>query len=227
MPRFKSIKERFLKRGDDIHKTVESIENVYDAFSAHCEHLKDFPNVFVCKGEDLSTNISDIMSFLSSTSDYSLDDVSSYVSKFVSCAGGESYPLSFITYDDGTFKDADLEILNYKPESEYYEKIFNSLHEKISNELDGKNEYSRIEDAFSRRFVYTDNSCISFIQASVRNNIFDFHIMIRSSDVKKIFPYDIKFLYYLASTCFSEYFSCSGCLFTRMRFNLNSAHIIV
>ena len=52
----------------------------------------------------------------------------------------------------------------------------------------------------------------------------DFHVVIRSTEVKEIFPYDLKFLYYLASTCFNRFNDvCNG---VRLRFDLNSAHII-
>ena len=112
----------------------------------------------------------------------------------------------------------------YKPEKEYYEKIYSRFHEKVDNELLGKNEYSRVESPSSRRFVHTDNSCISFIQLSIRERVLDFHVVVRSSDVKNIFPHDLKFLYYLASTCYNKFQGEVD--MARLRFNLNSAHII-
>ena len=112
----------------------------------------------------------------------------------------------------------------HKSESDYYNEIFSKLHTKISDELRGENEYKRVEDFRSRRFVYTDDTCISFIQIAIRDRVMDFHVVIRSTNVKDIFPYDIKFLYYLASTCYNRF--ADSCDKVRMRFNLNSAHII-
>ena len=103
-------------------------------------------------------------------------DIAEEVTQFVNFSGGESYPLAFTIYDDGKFENVDSNILKYEPEAEYYEKIFTSLHNKITAELDGKNEYSRREDHSSRRFVYTNDSCISFIQVTVRDDVLDFHV---------------------------------------------------
>ena len=87
-----------------------------------------------------------------------------------------------------------------------------------------KNEYKRIEDFTSRRFVHTDDTCISFIQVAVRDGLMDFHTVIRSSGTNSVFPYDLKFLYYLASTCYNRF--NNHCDYVRIRFNLNSAHIV-
>ena len=112
----------------------------------------------------------------------------------------------------------------YPSEADYYSGIYNDLHDKINKELRGENEYSRTQDITSRRFVYASDSCISFIQVAIRNRVMDFHVVIRSSDTKNIFPHDLKFLYYLASTCYKRF--VNTCSSVRMRFNLNSAHII-
>ena len=127
-------------------------------------------------------------------------------------------------YDDGKFEEAKKESMNYELEKEYYEKIYNKLHTKISMEMDGQNEYGRREDPSSRRFVYTDDSCISFIQLAIRNRLMDFHVVIRSSDTKKTFEHDLKFLYYLSSTCYDLFYE--ECDRVRLRFNLNSGHAI-
>ena len=102
--------------------------------------------------------------------------------------------------------------------------IHDSLIHKIEMELSGENEYNRVEDFESRRFIFADKSCISFIQVAIRNNIMDFHVVLRSTDVVTTFPHDLKFLYYLASRCWNKIgLGCDSC---RLRFNLNSAHII-
>ena len=100
---------------------------------------------------------------------------------------------------DGDFQEGShVKSMDYEPEKRNIMKKYTiTFHEKISNELSGNNEYNRIESiSNSRRFVYTDDSCISFIQLSIRNKKMDFHVVIRSSDVENIFPHDLKFLYY-------------------------------
>ena len=153
-----------------------------------------------------------------------LREISDQVTSLVAARGYESYPVKFMLYDDGKFEEADPKILNYNPETVYYNRIFSELHNKITDELAGKNEYDRVEDHTSRRFVYTDDTCISFIQVGIRERVMDFHVVVRSTDVKNIFPHDLRFLYYLASTCYDRFNNLVDC--ARMRFNLNSAHII-
>ena len=98
------------------------------------------------------------------------------------------------------------------------------MHNKISRELNGENEYSRKESFSSRRFVYTDDSCISFIQFAIREELMDFNVVIRSSDIENTFEHDLKFLYYLASQCYYRF--KDNCNQVRIRFNLNSAHFV-
>jgi len=224
LPPFETIEERFLKRGDDLHQDLTSIKNVYDAFSEECEGLFSFPNVIVCREENTDSISETISCSLTLTERCMIQEVSDQVLDFVRCKGGESYPLKFTLYDNGQFEESNSEILCHESEGDYYRRIFNSFHKKINNELEGKNEYSRIETHRSRRFVYSDPSCISFIHMAVRDKIMDFHSVIRSTDVKEIFPHDLKFLYYLASTCYDKFEK--DCDKVRMRFNLNSAHII-
>ena len=94
----------------------------------------------------------------------------------------------------------------------------------MSDEIFGKNEYNRTESHESRRFVYCDNRCISFIQFAIRDSVMDFNFVLRSSEVEKVFNHDLKFLYYLASTCYDMF--KDHCNSARLRFNLNSAHIL-
>ena len=224
MPSFNIIKKRFDKRGDDIHD-VDSLNDVHRVYGKAVERIRGFPNVCIFYGAESVKKLSGRACAITQLNETSqLREISDQVFNFVRVAGGESYPLQFTLYDDGKFEEADAAILDHVSEGDYYNKIFYSLHSKIENEMDGKNEYSRKEDITSRRFVYSDNTCISFIQIAVRDRLMDFNAVIRSTDVKNIFPSDLKFLYYLASTCYDRFRKCSDRI--RMRFHLNSAHII-
>ena len=221
LPKFDVITERFNRRGDDIHKDLSSMRKVYDAFYEEVYFLNTFPNVEVFKSD---VDVESLVLDLKIAEKCSLDSVSGTVSEFVKvCQDKESYPLSFTLYDNGKFEEASSDILNHKNEREYYDMIRTTLLRKIDMELSGDNEYGRVETLKSRRFVYSDSSCISFIQVAFRDEVMDFHSVIRSTDVKNIFPHDLKFLYFLASKCFNR---IGGAKSARLRFNLNSAHII-
>ena len=224
VPEYDIVRDRFFKRGDEIHKSEESIRKVYDGFLNEAKKFNDHPNFLFYRDKNTLAISEKVCAYLSIKERSLLREVSDDVLRFVKCSSGESYPLSFTLYDDGEFEEASPDILSYEPEAEYYDKIFKSIHDKITNELSGKNEYERREDHNSRRFVYTNDSCISFIQFAIRNRIMDFHTVIRSSNVESVFQHDLKFLYYLASTCFNRF--TANCDSIRMRFNLNSAHIV-
>ena len=224
LPDFSVVEERFLERGDDIHQDISSIKNVYEAFDLEFKKLKDLPNVMFYCWPNTSEIAKHVSRDLISRENSSVEDVSSQITSFVECIGGESYPLEFSLYDDCSFNSVDPSSMLYKPEVEYYCGIYSKIHKKIDNELAGNNEYKRVEDEMSRRFVYSDDSCISFIQVSIRNSLMDFHTVFRSTDVKTTFPFDLKFLYFLGSTCYQKF--SDSCNSVRFRFSLNSAHIL-
>jgi len=224
LPPFKIISERFDERGDDIHRNIDEIKNVYSNFEKEFSLISRLPNILPVLGVATPRAVEALCTTISLTERSMLREVSDQVLTTVSHCKGECFPLQFTLYDDGKFEEANKESMDHDPEKEYYEKIYRRLHCKIDNEILGKNEYSRVESSSSRRFIYTDDSCISFIQLSIRKRVMDFHVVIRSSDVKNVFPYDLKFLYYLASTCYKKFEE--SCDSARLRFNLNSAHIV-
>ena len=224
LPAIEIIKDRFKLRGDDIHKNTSDIEKVYHLFKEELERISRLPNIIPCFSVATPRAVEALCTTLSLIERTMLREVSDQVIKSVNFCGDECFPVEFTLYDNGMFEEANPLSMRYKPEEEYYEKIYNRVHNKITNEMLGKNEYNRTESFLSRRFVYSDDSCISFIQLSVRKNVMDFHTVIRSTDVKNIFPHDLKFLYYLASTCYKRFED--RCSSARLRFNLNSAHII-
>lgn len=224
LPDIRVVSERFIKRGDDFHKDMKSIESVYNIFERKFKYLRDFPNTMIYSKSHPDEIASIVLARLHLVERCMIREVSDQVLRFVECNNNEAYPVKFTLYDDGEFEEASESVLDYKPESDYYNSIFNKLHTKISDELAGNNEYSRVEDTTSRRFIYTDNTCISLIHVAIRDRVMDFHTVIRSSDVENIFPHDLRFLYYLAATCYNRF--SDECDKVRMRFNLNSAHII-
>ena len=191
------IKERFDKRGDEIHNEA-SIMKVWSEFSELEEVYSGYPNMIFKTQSDSNKLASSLIPLFHMQERPQLREISDMVRKFVeSTSEKESYPLQFTVFDDGDFEEADKSCMDYEPESEYYRKIYEKFHTKIKRELNGENEYNRKESSSSRRFVYTDDSCISFIQCAIRKSMMDFNVVIRSSDTENTFEHDLKFLYYL------------------------------
>ena len=227
LPDFQDVVLRYSMRGDEI-QSLEEIKKLYGVFEEYAEKLCHFPNVIVLRSSDLEYDTSIVRHELEAIEEGSLDMVSSFVKSFSANSGGyEATPLSMTLYDDGTFQDVDSSVMDYEPEQEYYKKIYVSMIKKIRSELRGENEYNRVETLNSRRFIYTDDTCISLIQASFRDSTLDMHFVLRSSEVSKTFPYDLKFLHFLTSQVYKELNLIPKEVDVRMRFNLNSAHILV
>lgn len=225
LPGIDIVRDRFKTRGDEIHSEA-SLVKVYKAFEKDAELLRGYPNVTVVNSNRDPEHLSRMLIASTLLAERpQLREISDQVEMLVRMKDNEAYPLQFTLYDDGEFEEASDDCMSYELEKEYYEEIYTRLHKKISCELEGENEYNRPENHRSRRFVYSDDSCISFIQVAIRDNTMDFHAVLRSTNVKDTFPYDLKFLYYLASTCYKRFHL--HCKTARLRFNLNSAHIIM
>ncbi len=225
LPGMDIIRDRYEKRGDDI-QSLESIEKLYFEFEKHAEKLKYLPNVFVI--EDTGPNVSQQIANAFYASEIStLEEIAESVFQYAGASSDyEATPLIFTLYDDGSFFEVDPSVMSYEPEREYYERILTTMMQTIKDELSGHNPYNRVETVNSRRFIYTDDTCISLIQASYRENILDMHFVLRSSEVATTFRYDLKFLHYLTSLVYTALGLNRSKDIVRMRFNLNSAHIL-
>jgi len=222
LPELSVIEKRFADRGDEIHD-LNSIKEVYHAYQGSIKSFENFPNVHVISEED--PDIKDIVQNLCDYEKISWDEIAQDVEKFVdNTPRRESYPFEFTVYDTGEFQAVDEEILNYAPEQEYYRKIRSDFIDKIENELSGNNKYKHAEGDHSRRFVYSDEECISFLQVANRHHAMDFHCVLRSSNVRDLLAYDLKFLYFLARHCY-QLVAHKG-VRVRFRVKLNSAHIL-
>lgn len=227
LPDFQNIILRYSMRGDEI-QSIESIKILYEVFEAHARQLENFPNVFVLRDDNLNLNVNNVYDAVKKSEEMSLEDIASAVQRFVvNSPNLEATPLSFTLYDDGVFSDADPSIIEYESEKIYYNEVLNAMLRKMRDEFDGKNPYNLPQRKESRRFIHTNNSCLSLIHATYRNNLLDMHFIARSSEVKTTFPHDLKFLFYLTKCVYRELNLTPYEDIVRMRFNLNSAHILV
>lgn len=224
LPSFKTIKERYFLRGDDIHN-LESLEESYKMFQSAFVNFGRFSNVFAISS-DTPERVEELsMKHLTSVENLSLENISSYAQTFIKVfPRKECNDLRFTIVDDCSFSEADPSILNTQGEEEYYSRIFKSIMRKIDSELLGINEYARVEGFDSRRFIYTDDTCISMIHALNREGILDIRFVCRSTDMINKFYHDLRFLYFVGSKIYEKI--GNSCNTTRMHFTLNSAHII-
>jgi len=225
LPPWEEITRRYVERGDELQNLI-SLNRIYELFEEAIEDLKLFPNVYVIRHKDTLSFADQLIKEIVGSEISAPIDVATYVNQFAAaCSNLEASHINLTMYDDGNFKFINKSVLNYKPEQEYYAEITSKVLGKIEKELTGKNKYNRKEGINSRRFVYGSETCISFAQFTIRNNIFDCHFVFRSSNTKDTLENDIQFLYYLCSKAYSQLGLCD--MNCRIRINFNSAHIII
>jgi len=239
-PALETIIARYKDRGDDI-QDEESLVRLVDLFDDH-DWIASFPNVLEIDNssdeyETLEDCVRSVTGWLKTKEEYGLADIAAEVSRFVSVMPtgspdnmrGYEAQLDFSFYDDGDFEEADPDIMLDDEEGEYYHEIKQKLIGKIKQEVKGNNEYSEAQSARSRRFVYAEDTCISFIQVMFRQGVMDFHAVLRSSNVRRTFHKDLSFLYYLASQVLSEVPELTAeepVRTVQFRIELNSAHLV-
>ena len=225
IPPWDEVARRFTERGDEI-QNLASLKKLYDLFSAAADEFERYPNVIVVRSADTLSYVDQVVKDLVGSEMTSVRSIASYVNDFAAASDIlEASHINLTMYDDGKFKLINKGVLDYEPEKAYYADITNKICGKVANELSGKNEYGRQEDLTSRRFVYTDDSCVSFAQFTVRNGIMDAHFVLRSSNTKDTLNYDVQFLYFICSKVYKQ-LDLSD-VNVRIRINFNSAHIII
>ena len=225
IPPWDEVARRFTERGDEIQNLV-SLKKLYDLFAAAADEFERYPNVIVVRSADTLSYVDQVVKDLVSSEMTSVKSIASYVNDFAKASDAlEASHINLTMYDDGKFSFANEGVLGYKPEKEYYAQIMSKVLDKIEKELNGKNEYQRNEDLSSRRFVYSDDTCISFAQFTFRNAMLDAHFVFRSSNTKDTLNYDIQFLYFLCSKVYNLLDLSDANV--RIRINFNSAHIII
>ncbi len=224
LPDWEVIVNRFYQRGDELQNFV-SLKKVYDLFSEAAEEISSLPNVTV-----LTNEVDDFM--INALIDgYHAVENSSFASMadrcLIAASTGknlEKIGLSFTSYDDGSFVDVNEKDLHYEKEKVYYNSIKDKVLRKISDELAGINEYSRIETTSSRRFIYTSDTCISLAHFMVRDNMLNAKYFLRSSNTKETLKYDLNFLKYLSMRV-KESLNLNDSIVIKLEVLVNSAHV--
>ena len=224
LPSKELLSHRFNLRGDDI-QNLKGVLKLRDIFEEITSYFSTNANVQIIRSEVDDSKLNMLIASLLRYEGSTLNQISNHVKNCVVKLGeiiGKNFELVFFGNE---FKTAYChESLNYDPELAYYNKIRSKLTQTIKNELSGKNDYNRIEKEDSRRFIYTDDSCISHIHCNYRNDTLYINAVLRSSNVGKVLKYDLNFLVSIADV-FCNLIDISPRI-TLLNVQLNSAHII-
>ena len=220
LPPLRVILERLKQRGDE-YQTIDTIVRLYEIFEKEVEKIKNYPNVIVYRA--VTRDYAPLSRLLLDYEDKTYDRLSDVIETHVAAGQNEQINLRF-SWDDKDFTQINDDLLKYDKEVEYYNNTKLALIKKIRNELDGLNEYSKPQTHLSRRFVLTQDTCISFVQALVRDDIVHMNIVCRSSEVASTFKHDLHFLGDLGRVVKSEL----GVFIDKIHYTvtLGSAHIV-
>jgi len=226
LPTWQMLSERFNERGDEIH-TINSLKETYDMFDSVFHALKEHPNVYMANvtKENQGQIASDVVEWLNDSENQTTVEIAKRVAEVAKYFDNEALGVTF-DYYLGDYENVDSSVLEYKPEKEYYSKIRSKFLTKISKEIAGDNEYSKVQvPSNTRRFVYADDSCISMINILVRGSTLNAYAVLRSSNTVDTLSYDLRFLEHLIMEA-EDYMSCSFIENRRMTVNIHSAHVI-
>ena len=227
LPSWATIMDRFQKRGDEI-QTMISLKKVYDLFREAAEEFEAYPNVIVYRSEVSDSHVSLLMKTLATFENEGFSNKSKMFMQAAACTESlEKIGLSLTHYDKGIFDDVSEEMLRYEKEKVYYDKIRRKVLRKIDDELNGINEYNREETHESRRFIYTDDSCLSLCHFVLRNEFLYGEFYLRSSETKETLQYDMNFMKALTRDVFSRLSEYSDIKMCKISLKIGSGHIII
>jgi len=221
LPPEEVILERLKKRGDEF-QDEKSIINVINIFKNILdEGLKNYPNVKVIDSTNANLVIATSFEFIEELNSMSTQTL---IKNLVHMSLKNE--LVDITVKEKINREnIDYSVLTFPKEEIYYKNILLKLDEKINNELKGINEYKTIQKVDSRRFIYTDDSCISVIHALWRENELNVYVLFRSSNVEDTFWADFEFIK-IAAVSISKHLSLPSDCNINLNINLRSCHII-
>lgn len=221
LPSEETILKRLAERGDDFQDR-KSILLVRKHFRNVAKiGFGMFPNVLVLEEDDLEENVNKSLSFIDSLNDMPGQELI----KSLVYNSGRNELVDVQCKEVVNRKSLDYEVLDFPQEKEYYFNITQELTKKIFKEFSGLNEYKTPQKHDSRRFIYTDDSCISMIHALWRNNKLNVSATLRSSNVSKTLWADYEFLKILSVRVADE-MSLPEDVGIELTVNIRSAHVV-
>ncbi len=185
IPPLEEVVKRIKKRGDNI-QDENSIVNVWNEFNRITKKLftEDFPNVITISGTDKIKSVNDVLDRI----DYLNNQKGSNLIKNLVIESKTNEIVDVSCISEVKKEELDYSALDFQEEKVYYENISRDFLNKIRKELD------KTQTDMSRRFIYTDDSCISMIHLLFRESKVDFNVTMRSSNVVKTLWADYEFL---------------------------------
>jgi len=221
LPSEEVILERLQERGDEF-QDKESILLVRSYFKNLAKvGFGLYPNVIVLESSDLEENVSKSIEFINALNEMPGQELI----KSLVYNSGRNELVDVQCKELVDRSNLDYEVLDFPQEKEYYFNITHDLTQKIFKEFRGLNEYKMPQKHDSRRFIYTDDSCISMIHALWRNNKLNVSATLRSSNVSKTLWADYEFLKILSVRVADE-MSLSKDVIIELTVNIRSAHIV-
>ena len=222
MPGLDVIKERLVIRGDEF-QTVDTIVNLHSIFENEVSKIMMRPNVLVCakSNPDYEAIVKWLFNYERQT--YSrLATMLFETSRLKLNAEATFLKASWVDVD---FKTMQSKALFYEPEIEYYNETRDKLIKKIQDERSGNNIYGAKQGLDSRRFVLSQETCISYAHFMYRDGFLHVNVVCRSSEMSRIFPNDIHFLANLGQVARRE-IGLDHQVPVKFYLTLDSAHVI-
>jgi len=221
LPSEEVILKRLKERGDEFQDKSSIIE-VRNYFRNLVKiGFGSYPNVLVLESDNLENNVKSSLDFINSLN--SMPGQELIKSLVFNCGRNELVDVQCKETVDRNHLD--YTVLNFPQEKEYYEKIEREMLNTLFREFAGLNERGQVQKHDSRRFIYTDNSCISMIHALYRQNELDVSVTMRSSNVTTTLWADYEFLKILSVKISNEMSLPKDCVIN-LSVNIRSAHIV-
>ena len=221
LPSEDTILSRLKIRGDEF-QDKDSILKVRSYFRNIAKMgFGSYPNVLVLEEDDLEKNVNKTLQFINSLNEMPGQELI----KSLVFNSGRNELIDIQCKEQVDKNNLDLTVLNFPQEKEYYEKIEFEFFNKIFREFTGLNEYNQAQKHDSRRFIYTDDSCISMIHVLWRQNKLNMSVTLRSSNVSKTLWADYEFLKILSVKTTKEMSLSKDCDIN-LTVNIRSAHIV-
>jgi len=220
LPSENTILNRLEKRGDEF-QDKDSILKVRSYFRNIAKMgFGSYPNVLVLEEDGLKNNVIEALQFIDALNEMPGQELI----KSLVLNSGRNELIDVQCKEAIDRNHLDLTVLDFPQEKEYYEKIEFEFFNKIFREFVGLNERHQAQKHDSRRFIYTDDSCISMIHVLWRQNKLNVSVSLRSSNVSKTLWADYEFLKILSVKTAKEMSLSKDCVIN-LAVNIRSAHI--
>lgn len=236
-PKWDLIESRYNVRGDDLH-SFEALKKIHAIYHDVIESISGHPNVLVLSGEEDAKDAAlKVDSWIRSQDECNIETLTKFIQAAAAASPrGEASPLKFSFIEPGSFPEDDPRILDFSYVKHAFpamkedtvvefNKMVSDFMNTVDKELRGENIYGLPQTLSSRRFIFTQDACVSFIHAVVRDGTLRFYVHCRSSHVYNVFPSDIRLMYHMCKLVHSK-LGLSEDVKAHFDFVLNSAHTV-